>query len=112
RAELVTHAGEESGFRLVGSNGLIMCRGELSRALLDEILEMVIGVLQAKVRVINLARFRLGDQLGGLARLFLSLKATLKTLDLAHVPDFRVNRNLAIVPAPLERSSTPISIGS
>ena len=89
-----------------------MRRGELCRALLDEFLEMLIEGLQPKVRLIDLARFRLGDQLGGLARLFLALKTALKTLDLVHVANFRVNRNRAIVPVPSERSSTPISIGS
>jgi len=112
RAELVTHAREESGFRLVGLDGLVMRRGELCRALLDEFLEMLIEGLQPKVRLIDLARFRLSDQLGGFARLLLALKAALKTLDLVHVANFRVNRNRAIVPVPPERSSTLISIGS
>src|SRR5262249_40529311 len=110
--ELVTHAGEESGFRLVGFDGVITGRGELRRALLDEVLEMFIEGLQPKVGLIDLARFRLGDQLGGLARLFLPLTAALKTPDLVPLASFLVKRNRAIVPAPSERSSTPISIGS
>ena len=113
RAELVAHVGEESGFRLVGLDGLVARRGELRRAFPNDFLELLVEGLQPKVRLVDLARPRLGDQLGGFARLFLPVEAALKTLDdLVHAAAFLVNTNRAAVPAPSERSSTPISIGS
>ena len=67
--QLVAHVGEEVRFCLACPYGLVARSGEFGRALPHKLLQTIVELLQADVRVVNLARLLLGDRLCSLSRL-------------------------------------------